>query len=150
MGDSTFINKLDDIGAVEERLAEIDAERHALLELKRKLQSRDESSPARHLTANQKVTIFKDLFRGRPDVFATHWENQNGNSGYAVACANEWVPGTCHKPNIKCQNCSKRQFKKLSDQEIYRHLSGQQIVGLYPLLQDNTCYLLAMDFDKAD
>lgn len=87
MGDSTFINKLDDIGAVEERLAEIDAERHALLELKRKLQSRDESSLARYLTAHQKVTIFKDLFRARPDVFATPWENQNGNTGYAVACA---------------------------------------------------------------
>ena len=31
---------------------------------------------------------------------------------------------------------------------IYRHLAGQQIVGLYPLLHDNTCYLLAADFDK--
>jgi hypothetical protein len=27
-------------------------------------------------------------------------------------------------------------------------LAGQQVVGLYPLLHDNTCYLLATDFDK--
>lgn len=57
--------------------------------------------------------------------------------------------GICNKPRIKCQDCKHRQFTELSDQIIYRHLAGQQIVGLYPLLHDHTCYLLAADFDKA-
>ena len=29
-------------------------------------------------------------------------------------------------------------------------MAGQQVVGLYPLLQDSTCHLLAADFDKGD
>ncbi len=61
---------------------------------------------------------------------------------------NEWIKGICNKPRIKCQDCSHRQFSELSDQVIYRHLAGQQVVGLYPLLQDNTCFLLVADFDK--
>ncbi len=65
-----------------------------------------------------------------------------------MACNNEWVQGICNKPRIKCQDCTHRQFSELNDQVIYRHLAGRQVVGLYPLLHDNTCYLLAADFDK--
>ncbi len=65
-----------------------------------------------------------------------------------MACNNEWVQGICNKPRIKCQDCNHRQFSELDDQVIYRHLAGQQVVGLYPLLHDNTCHLLAADFDK--
>ncbi len=96
----------------------------------------------------QKIEIFKSLFRGRTDIFANRWQNQQGRSGYSVACNNEWVKGICNKPRIKCLDCNHRQFSKLTDKIIYRHLAGQQVVGLYPLLHDNTCYLLAADFDK--
>ena len=65
-----------------------------------------------------------------------------------MACNNEWVQGICNKPRIKCLDCNYRQFSELNDQVIYRHLAGQQVVGLYPLLHDSTCYLLAADFDK--
>jgi hypothetical protein len=67
-----------------------------------------------------------------------------------VACNNEWGQGICNKPRIKCQDCNHRQFSELNDQVIYRHLAGQQVVGLYPLLHDNTCYFLAADFDKGN
>ena len=67
-----------------------------------------------------------------------------------MACNNEWVQGVCNKPRIKCLDCTHRQFSELNDEVIYRHLAGQQVVGLYPLLQDNTCYLLAADFDKGN
>ena len=52
------------------------------------------------------------------------------------------------KPDIKCSECPNRQHKALDDQAIYDHLAGKHIVGLYPLLPDNTCHLLAADFDK--
>ena len=65
-----------------------------------------------------------------------------------MACDNEWVQGICTKPRIKCQDCNHRQLSELKDQVIYHHLVGKQVVGLYPLLHDNTCYLLAADFDK--
>jgi len=102
------------------------------------------------LTKNQKVALFKQLFKGRSDVFAVRWENSKGRNGYSVACNNERVPGTCNKPRIKCNECLYRKFKALDDQTVHDHLIGKQIVGLYPLLTDNTCHLLAMDFDKAD
>ena len=100
------------------------------------------------LTVDQKVALFKQLFKGRADVFATRWQNSKGRSGYSVACHNEWVPGICKKPDIKCIECPNRQHKALDDQAIYDHLAGKHIVGLYPLLPDNTCHLLAADFDQ--
>ncbi|MEE4245407.1 MAG: hypothetical protein V2I33_08350 [Kangiellaceae bacterium] len=97
---------------------------------------------------DQKIAIFRGLFRGRTDIFANRWQNKQGRSGYSVACNNEWVQGICHKPRIKCQDCNNRQFTELNDQIIYRHLAGQQVVGLYPLMNDNTSHFLAADFDK--
>jgi hypothetical protein len=45
----------------------------------------------------EKINLFKSLFKGREDVFATRWENsKKGTSGYSPACGNEWVRGICH------------------------------------------------------
>lgn len=97
-----------------------------------------------------KVALFRRLFRGRADVYPQRWESAKGTSGYAPACGNEWKPGVCHKPRIKCGDCSQRQFLPVTDQVIHDHLAGKQTTGVYPLLTDDTCYFLAIDFDKAD
>ncbi|PPK51158.1 hypothetical protein BY454_11633 [Marinobacter persicus] len=103
------------------------------------------------LTPNQKAELFRELFRGRQDVYAVRWESSsNGRSGYAVACANEWVQGICQKPRIKCSECPHKKFKPLDFSAVYDHLSGKHVAGLYPLLPDSSCYLLAVDFDKED
>ena len=96
----------------------------------------------------EKVRLFRSLFRGRNDVFAKRWQSKNGRSGYVPACVNEWHPTFCRKPEIKCSSCKHRMLIKLSDQVIYDHLSGKHTAGLYPLLDDDTCWLLAVDFDK--
>ena len=140
---------LRDISAIDTRLAELEQEKQRLIALKEELQKSRPTPPVSDsLSPEQKIEIFRNLFRGRSDIFANRWQNQQGRSGYSVACNNEWVQGICNKPRIKCQECSHRQFSELSDQVIYRHLAGQQVVGLYPLLHDNTCHLLAADFDK--
>ena len=36
----------------------------------------------------------------------------------------------------------------MDDKQIYRHLSGEIIIGIYPLFEDDTCRFLAIDFDK--
>ncbi|MGG0717678.1 DEAD/DEAH box helicase family protein [Robertmurraya massiliosenegalensis] len=95
------------------------------------------------------ISLFMNLFRGRSDVFAQRWESStSGKSGYSPACDNEWDKELCQKPKIKCQDCSHRLFQTLTPQVIYEHLMGIKTVGIYPLLEDNTCYFLAMDFDK--
>jgi len=99
----------------------------------------------------EKVALFRRLFRGRTDVYPIRWESKTSDkSGYAPACANEWRAGVCEKPRIKCGNCSNRLLIPLSDAVIYDHLAGEHTVGVYPLLEDDTCYFLAADFDEAD
>ena len=107
--------------------------------------------PGRSLSTDEKVGLFRRLFRGRTDVYPVRWEGKtSGKSGYAPACANEWRTGVCEKPRIKCGDCGHRLLVPLADSVIYGHLAGKQTVGVYPLLEDDTCYLLAVDFDEAD
>lgn len=103
-----------------------------------------------------KVELFRSLFRGREDVYARRFESRKtGKSGYAPACANEWVRGICEKPRVKCAECPHRRFLPLTDEVIHCHLSGADtdgqsfVAGVYPLLSDETCWFLAIDFDKS-
>uniref|UniRef100_C5CXM2 Type III restriction protein res subunit n=1 Tax=Variovorax paradoxus (strain S110) TaxID=543728 RepID=C5CXM2_VARPS len=103
------------------------------------------------LSTDEKVAIFRRLFRGRTDVFPVRWESKTtGKSGYAPACANEWRTGVCEKPRIKCGDCGNRLLVPLSDAVIYKHLAGEHTVGVYPLLEDDSCHFLAVDFDEAE
>ena len=141
--------KFRDVSTIDARLTELEHEKQQLISLREKLQQPGLiPSISESLSPEQKISIFRSLFRGRTDIFANRWQNRQGRSGYSVACNNEWVQGVCQKPRVKCQDCNHRQFTELKDQVIYHHLAGQQVVGLYPLLHDNTCYFLAVDFDK--
>ena len=109
-----------------------------------------ESAPSR-LSPTEKVALFIKLFRGRPDVYPVRWESKTaGKSGYTPACANEWRAGVCEKPRIKCADCHNRHLIPLSEHVIYDHLAGRHTVGIYPLLEDDSCHFLAIDFDEAD
>ena len=108
-----------------------------------------------------KIALFRSLFRGRQDVLPRRWQNtKTGKSGYSPVCENEWVQGLCRKPKIKCGECPHQAFIPMSDDVIRRHLQGGRdeasnredgfdwVVGVYPLLLDQTCWFLAADFDK--
>jgi superfamily II DNA or RNA helicase len=104
-----------------------------------------------HFTTEQKIALFRKLFRGRTDVFPKRWEKKDGTSaGYAPACGNEWRANLCDKKRVKCSDCGNRVLLPLSDQVIYGHLAGDHVVGVYPLLADDTCHFLAADFDEAE
>ncbi len=106
---------------------------------------------ASRFTTAEKVEIFRRLFRGRADVYPVRWESKtSGKAGYSPACANEWLAGLCEKPRIKCSDCNNRLLLPLSDSVIYDHLAGSHTIGVYPLLENDTCYFLAVDFDEAD
>jgi superfamily II DNA or RNA helicase/very-short-patch-repair endonuclease len=102
-----------------------------------------------------KITLFRSLFRGRAEVYARRFENpRTGRTGYAPACGNEWLRGICAKPRIKCADCPHRAFLPVTGEVIRWHLSGKDpdgrdfVAGVYPMLADETCYFLAMDFDN--
>ncbi len=104
-----------------------------------------------------KVKLFRNLFRGRTDVFPLRWENIGaGKSGYAPACANEWKRGLCEKPRVKCSACPNQAFIPVTDQVVANHLRGRgqgggaYVAGVYPVRPDDSCRFLAADFDEAE
>ena len=107
----------------------------------------------RHLSLEEKVDVFRNLFKGREDVFARRWYSRtSGKSGYQPVCRNEWDRKLCNKKKFKCTECPNRSFKPLEYEDIYRHLEGkspdgQDVIGAYAILADNTCNFLCADFD---
>jgi hypothetical protein len=104
-----------------------------------------------------KIVLYKNLFRGREDVYPRRFESKRTDkSGYQPACRNEWVSGICEKPKIRCDNCTNREFLPLTNNVIRNHLLGKDplsygsdfTIGIYAMLTDETCWFLAVDFDK--
>ena len=95
----------------------------------------------------RRVALFRSLFRGREDVYARRFVSRDGRSGYSPVCKNRWTEG-CNK---RCEGCSIREFALLDDAAIRRHLhkdaTETDVIGMYPILEDNTCFFLCADFD---
>ena len=141
-----------EIMQAERRLADLDGLRREtaarLHELKRLRATHEAGDTSTELSAASKVSLFGDLFRGREDIFAVRWKNEaRGRSGYAPRCANEWRKGVCGKPKVRCGACRSQAFFALNERELLAHLQGHQVIGIYPLLRDDTCGLLAIDLD---
>mgnify|MGYP000763754161 FL=1 len=145
------------IKEIEKRLAEIAAERTALegelISLQRQFRKQSENM----FSPEEKIAIFRRLFHGRQDVYPRRFESRkSGKSGYQPACANEWRRGICNKPKIKCGVCSSRQYLPVTDQTVEMHLRGDDgfghdfTMGVYPLLENDSCRFLAVDFDKKE
>ena len=101
-----------------------------------------------------KIALFRSLFRGREDVYPRRFESRKtGRSGYQPACGNEWIRGVCDKPSIKCSECPNRRFLPVTDEVVRWHLSGRDdqgrdfVMGVFPMLRDETCHFLAIDLD---
>lgn len=104
----------------------------------------------------EKIKLYRSLFRGREDVFARRWYSiKSEQSGYQPVCENEWDNALCDKKKYKCSACPNRKLAALTDKDIYEHLSGKDlygrdVVGIYPMLNDETCCFLCADFDEED
>lgn len=150
-----------EITALRERLTRLESEKAELEASLSRLLSAQEASDSPPPVSDTPVTnasspaakiaLFRSLFRGRDDVFPKRWENlKTGKAGYAPARANEWAPRICGKPKVKCGDCPHSAFLSATDDVIDGHLRGHHTVGVYPLLMDDTCWFLAVDFDKAN
>lgn len=152
---------IEAISLEESRLARLDAERAVILErlggLREQLSAVDsEPTPPQvlsTLSSTEKIVLFRSLFRGREDVFPKLWISRNGDrKGYMPSCTNDGNYALCGKrktPRIKCSDCGHQAYIPVSDVIIREHLQGKQTIGVYPLLPDDTCRFLAVDFDKA-
>lgn len=162
----------DRLATARAELAALDRRRAELLAEIRGLEPTSDPAPGPPATAPavtassppaEKIALFRALFRGREDVYPRRWESaKSGRSGYAFACANEWRPGICRKPEIKCRDCGHREYLPVTADMIRWHLQGRDpaerrrdgsappfVAGVYPLQADDTTWFLAADFDKA-
>ena len=171
MSSKTEVDQL--IAEAEEELAKLNAERAQVIEHLKKLRherSQIDCPPSQlpfsfsnipctnDSSEEDKITLFRTLFRGREDVYPRRFESaKTGKSGYQPACQNEWVSGICHKPKIKCKDCDNHRYFLVTNDVIRNHLMGIDpstrtskdfTIGVYPLLVDETCWFLAADFDK--
>ena len=109
--------------------------------------------PPIQLTLEEKVSLFRNTFQGREDVFARRWFSPStGKSGYQPVCLKEWHREFCDKKKYRCVDCPNREFKALGYEDIYRHLegkdpNGKDVIGLYSIMPDHTCRFLCCDFD---
>lgn len=107
------------------------------------------------LSIDRKLQLFRFLFKGREDVFATRWEitahspGGEGKSGYMPAYLYDPYRYKAHKmKGGTFQSYTDKKYLPLTDDQLIKHLNGEQLIGIYPLLQDNTSWFIAADFDK--
>ncbi len=97
---------------------------------------------------SNQIQLFKSVFKGREDVFAIRWEKVD-KSGYMPAYHFDPYRYRTHKmKGGTFQNYTDKTYLRLTDDEIAKHLKGEQYIGIYPLLPDNTSWFLAADFDE--
>ena len=100
------------------------------------------------IPTNAQITLFKSLFHCREDVFALRWEKEK-KSGYMPAYSFDPYRYRVHKMNGGTfQNYPDKSYLPLTDNQILKHLNGEQLMGIYPLLKDNTSWFIAADFDE--
>lgn len=105
--------------------------------------------------------LFYSMFKGRMDVYSKRGGKPNpktGKTGYYTQCWNFWKDGICPKKSgkkVKCSECRNQNYKQLRGEIIIQHLIGEKddcsdVIGLYPMMPDETCNFLVFDFDNHD
>lgn len=158
------------IAALDESISTVEAEKLILAEMSQ-IKQATSVQVQEHLTVetvdnrnqlnksmgmSELVALYRELFYGRQDVFAVRWDNEKaGTHGYAPKCKNEWDRNICGKSmRIKgaCKKCAYKENQEITNQFIQQHFTGTGrnalVMGVYPLLEDETCRFLAIDFDK--
>ena len=142
------------------RLVELQKEKTTQFQPIETLEQNTHQPPVTNQSSQEdKIALFRSLFRGREDVYPRRFESlKTGKKGYQPVCRNEWVSGVCEKPKIRCEDCGQREFLPVTDLVVRNHLQGVDpqdrsgrdfTIGVYPMLPDETCWFLAVDFDKA-
>lgn len=91
------------------------------------------------------TALFKPVFRGREDVVPRYYvAKKTGKPGYSPMCLNRFKEGVCR---LQCWTCPNPSYVALSDELLSQHFMGKEILGIYPLFSDGSCWFIAADFD---
>ena len=96
----------------------------------------------------KQLSLYRPLFKGREDVFAIRWQKGN-KSGYMPSYQYDPYMYRLHKmKGGTFKNYMDKTYLPFTDQQLIKHFNGEQLIGIYPLLQDHTSWFIAADFDK--
>ncbi|MFH1119524.1 MAG: hypothetical protein V1775_06840 [Bacteroidota bacterium] len=97
---------------------------------------------------DQFAQLIKDIFASREDIFAIRWEEGSKN-GYTPAMIFDPFRYKMHKIHGSTfKDFNGKEYRILTESEIDRHIKGEQFIGIYPLLKDNTSWFIVADFDE--
>lgn len=110
---------------LQERIAQLKGQKQSIAEKQLPFERLSEAKTTNNSTQEQKIALFRSLFRGREDVYPRRFESKRtGKSGFQPVCRNEWIRPFCQKPKIKCGDCENRDFIPFSNDVIRNHLIG--------------------------
>jgi len=102
------------------------------------------------MSTDQNIATFLSFFKGRKDIYAVRWEKQDA-TGYMPSYDVNWEEFKTHKAKGGTfKNFKGKTLKPMSMSVYVQHLTGEKMIGIYPLLEDNCSYFIAVDFDKKD
>lgn len=104
----------------------------------------------------QHVIEFFRVFKGRQDVYSKRSVSKDGRVGYYPQCYNYWQEGLCPKKDgkkVDCKKCINKSYKQLKSDVLLQHFlgrdeKGRDVIGIYPMFEDETTNLLVFDFDN--
>lgn len=108
-----------------------------------------DASVDEHSVKDAKISLFRSLFRGRDDVYAVRTLFKSGEWGYVPASIRDWKAVLSADAALRRKiDRTTRKLLPLTEDVLRQHLEGKQTIGVYPLLLDETCWFVAVDFDK--
>ncbi len=106
------------------------------------------------MLSQPQINLFRSVFRGREDVHAErYYSKKKDRHGYGPVCAHKFDREEGCRLGEKtkaCDQCPIADLTPLDDDAIRAHLEGEKTLGLYPLLEEDTCWFTAVDFDSHD
>ncbi len=101
------------------------------------------------LSPEEKVALFEELFAWRRNVFAERWENQQtGENGYKPARKHDYAAHYSGGKKTTCPGAPRCTDTALTRETLKNHLQGKLTIGVYPMLDNDTCMFLAIDLDE--
>ncbi len=90
-----------------------------------------------------KIDIFLSYFKGNPNYLAEYYETTTGKKGYSIVCKNKFK-FVCQIKTTGCKECKNKEYLKYDKYSLAEHFKGSKDYGIYPMLEDNTCYFLVL------
>lgn len=102
-------------------------------------------------TKDEKIKIYTSYFKGRNDIFAERYFRKSDNQkGYSPVCRNKYSINCDLQKYARCKGCPHKDYYGMSNVDLLNHFRGKKSYGIYPMLDGDECYFLAVDFDEGD